>query len=247
MVAGGRRGYHNAPLTDPSLPPDRRAACLALLRDAARTYAAEHGTTHWWPYLTEPAAALLAPLYAAHPRAVEEDALIPLPGAGFDDYLAALPGKRRLAVRRERLEFQSAGLRVLQLPLGDCFGDAGRLLAALQQSHGHAADSVAVTTGLLERQAASMGDTAWVTAAYDGRRMVAFGLYYHFGGTTWLRALGTDPSCPAPFAYFNIGYYLPIEDGYREGTSGLHAGMRTIRAKRLRGARVTDVYALLDT
>ncbi|MFD6971599.1 peptidogalycan biosysnthesis protein [Streptomyces sp. NPDC059949] len=246
VVAGARRGYHSAPLTDPSLPADRRTACLALLRDAARTYAAGHGTTHWWPYLTEPAAALLAPLYEAAPRPVEEDALIPLPGAGFDDYLASLPKKRRLAVRRERLEFHAAGLRVRQLPLGDCFRDSGRLLAGLQQSHGHAADSVAAMTGLLERQAESMGDRARVAAAYDGRRMVAFGLYYHFGGTTWLRAVGTDPSCPAPFAYFNVAYYLPIEDGYREGTSALHAGMRTIRAKRLRGARVTDLYALPD-
>ncbi|MFG2750770.1 peptidogalycan biosysnthesis protein [Streptomyces xanthophaeus] len=247
VVAGARRGYHSTPLTDPSLPAGLRAACLALLRDAARSYAAEHGTTHWWPYLTEPAAALLAPLYAAAPRPVEEDALIPLPGTGFDDYLASLPRKRQLAVRRERLEFRSAGLRVRQLPLGDCFGEAGRLLAALQQSHGHAADSERVMTGLLERQAGAMGDRARVAAVHDGRRMVAFGLYYHFGGTTWLRAVGTDPSCPAPFAYFNVCYYLPIEDGYREGTSALHAGMRAIRAKRLRGARVSGLYALPDS
>ncbi|MYV98518.1 GNAT family N-acetyltransferase [Streptomyces sp. SID3343] len=246
VVAGARRGYHNTPLTASSLPGDRREASLALLRATARTYAAAHGTTHWWPYLTEPAAALLAPLYASAPVPVEEDAVIPLPGTGFDDYLASLPRKRRIAVRRECLDFRSAGLRVRHLPLGDCFRDVGRLLAGLQQSHGHAADTTAAMTVVLERQAQAMGDQARVVAAYDGPRMAAFGLYYHFGDTTWLRAAGTDPSCPAPFAYFNAAYYLPIEDAYRQGTSALHTGMKTIHAKRLRGARISGLYSLAD-
>ncbi|MGI5484532.1 peptidogalycan biosysnthesis protein [Streptomyces lavendofoliae] len=245
VVAGARRGYHNAPLTDPRLSGEQRAACLRLLRDAARAHAARHGTTHWWPYLTESAARQLAPLYRTPPHRLDDDATIPLPGTGFDDYLASLPSKRRVAVRHERAAFDAAGLDVRRLALADCHRDAGRLLAALQVSHGHA-DDTGTMTRLLERQADAMGERARVVAAYDGPRLAAFCLYYHYGATTWLRAVGTDPARPVPFAYFALAYYLPIEDAYRHGSGAVHAGIKAIRAKRLRGARVTGLYALHD-
>lgn len=246
VLAGARRGYHNSPLTDPHLPGHRLTPCLTLLRDAARDLAGRHGTTHWWPYLTEPAARLLAPLYRTPPHRMEDDATIPLPGAGFDDYLASLPSKRRVAIRRERSAFAAAGLDVRHQLLADCHEDAGRLLAALQQSHGHGDDTAAMTS-LLKRQADAMGDQARVVAAYAGPRMTGFCLHYHQGGTTWLRAVGIDPEHPAPFAYFALTYYEPIEEAYRNGSTALHAGMKAIEAKRLRGARVSGLYALHDT
>ncbi|WP_406207895.1 GNAT family N-acetyltransferase [Streptomyces sp. NBC_01017] len=246
VIAGARRGYHNTPLTDPGLPGDVELQCLSLLRAAARDHAGRHGTSHWWPYLTEPAMQRLAPLYDTPPHRMEDDATIPLPGAGFDDYLAALPSKRRVAIRHERAAFEAAELDVRHLYLMDCYEDAGRLLAALQRSHGHGDDTDAMT-GLLKRQADAMGERARVVAAYDGHRMTGFCLYYHQGGTTWLRAVGIDPERPAPFAYFALTYYEPIEDAYRHGTTALHAGMKAIEAKRLRGARVSGLYALVDT
>ncbi|MGN9762033.1 hypothetical protein [Streptomyces sp. SD31] len=76
--------------------------------------------------------------------------------------------------------------------------------------------------------------------------MTGFCLYYHQGDTTWLRAVGIDPERPAPFAYFALTNYAPIEDAYRHGSIALHAGMKAIEAKRLRGARVSGLYALHD-
>lgn len=246
VIAGARRGYHNTPLADPALAEDVDAHCLASLREAAREHAERHGTAHWWPYLTESATRRLTPLYGTPPHRVEDEATIPLPGAGFDDYLAALPSKRRVAIRHERAAFEAAGLDVRRQRLADCYEDAGRLLAALQKSHGHGDDTDAMTS-LLKRQADAMGDQARVVAAYDGARMTGFCLYYHQGGTTWLRAVGIDPERPAPFAYFALTYYAPIEDAYRHGSTALHAGMKAIEAKRLRGARVSGLYALHDT
>ncbi|MFE5916508.1 peptidogalycan biosysnthesis protein [Streptomyces sp. NPDC056468] len=245
VIAGARRGYHNTLLTGPDLPDDVEVQCLSLLRDAAREHAGRHGTSHWWPYLTQSATRRLAPLYGTPPQHMEDDATIPLPGAGFDDYLAALPSKRRVAIRHERATFEAAGLDVRRVDLMDCYEDAGRLLAALQRSHGHGDDTDAMT-GLLKRQADAMGERARVVAAYDGSRMTGFCLYYHQGSTTWLRAVGIDPERPAPFAYFALTYYEPIEDAYRHGTTALHAGMKAIEAKRLRGARVSGLYALDD-
>lgn len=245
VLAGARRGYHNTPLTDPHLPEGRAAQCLTLLREAARDHAERHATTHWWPYLTESATRRLAPLYGTSPHRLEDDATIPLPGCGFADYLASLPSRRRVAIRHERAAFEAAGLVVRRQSLLDCHRDAGRLLAALQRSHGHDGDTDAMT-GLLQRQADAMGDRARVVAAYAGSRMTGFCLYYHHGGTTWLRAVGLAPGHPAPFAYFVLTYYAPIEDAYRHGSTALHAGMKAIEAKRLRGARVSGLSALYD-
>ncbi|MEV6685432.1 peptidogalycan biosysnthesis protein [Streptomyces sp. NPDC051130] len=246
VIAGARRGYHNTPLTAPGLGPERRDACLALLRDAVRRFADHHGTTHWWPYLTTPAAARLAPLYRAPALHLEDDALIPLPGTGIDDYISSLPSQRRAGVRRERRDFASAALDVRRQPLADCFEDAGVLLAGHQQDHGHDRDGIDAMTALLKRQATAMGSEARVVAAYDGHRMTGFCLYYHYGTTTWIRAVALDRSHPAPHLYFNLMYYLPVEDAYAHGTTALHAGMTAIEAKRRRGARVSALYALVD-
>ncbi|MER5728406.1 GNAT family N-acetyltransferase [Streptomyces sp. NPDC002138] len=246
VIAGARRGYHNTPLTAPGLDPGRRDACLTRLRDAVRRFAEHHGTTHWWPYLTTGATALLAPLYPDPALHLEDDALIPLPGTGIDDYVSCLRRQRRSGIRSERRDFAASGLEVRRQSLADCFEDAGFLLAGHQQDHGHDRDGVDAMTGLLERQAMAMGGEARVIAAYDGHRMIGFCLYYHYGSTTWIRASAHDRHHPAPHLYFNLTYYLPIEDAYVHGTTALHVGMGTIRAKRLRGAAVSGLHALVD-
>ncbi|MFJ6784941.1 peptidogalycan biosysnthesis protein [Streptomyces yangpuensis] len=246
VIAGARRGYRNTALTAPGLDAVRRDTCLTLLRDAARDLARRNGTTHWWPYLTAEATALLAPLYADEPVHLEHDALIPLPGTDFEAYLASLPARRRVGVRRERREFTAAGPDVRHLVLADCADDAGVLLAGHQQDHGHDRDGIDAMTALLKRQAASMGSAARVVAAYEGRRMTGFCLYYHYAATTWIRAVAVDRTHPAPHMYFNLMYYLPIEDAYAHGTTALHAGMTTIEPKRRRGALISGLYALTD-
>ncbi|MFE3580937.1 peptidogalycan biosysnthesis protein [Streptomyces vinaceus] len=246
VIAGARRGYHNTPLTAPGLNPGRRDACLALLQGAVRAFADRHGTTHWWPYLTTAAAARLAPLYPDPALHLEDDALIPLPGTGIDDYISSLPSQRRVGIRRERRLFAAAGPVVRRQVLADCFEEAAVLLAGHQQDHGHDRDGIGPMTALLKRQAAAMGSEARVVAAYDGHRMTGFCLYYHYGTTTWIRAVALDRDHPTPHLYFNLMYYLPVEDAYAHGTTALHAGMTTIEAKRRRGARVSGLYALVD-
>jgi hypothetical protein len=56
---------------------------------------------------------------------MKDDAATPLPGGSFEDYLASLPSKRRVAVRHERAAFHKTGLSIRHLPLGDCFWEAG--------------------------------------------------------------------------------------------------------------------------
>ncbi|MGN9762034.1 hypothetical protein [Streptomyces sp. SD31] len=63
-----------------------------------------------------------------------------------------------MAIRHERAAFAAAGLDVRHQRLADCYQDAGRLLAALQKSHGHGDDTDAMTA-LLKRQADAMATT----------------------------------------------------------------------------------------
>ncbi|MFE5678605.1 peptidogalycan biosysnthesis protein [Streptomyces erythrochromogenes] len=246
VIAGARRGYHNTPLTAPGLDPVRRDTCLTLLRDAARALADRNGTTHWWPYLTAEATARLAPLYPDDPLHLEDDALIPLPGADFEGYIASLPSRRRVGVRREHREFTANGPHVRHLALADCAEDAAVLLAGHQQDHGHDRDGIDAMTALLKRQATAMGSAARVVSAYDGRRMAGFCLYYHYASTTWIRAVAVDRTHASPHLYFNLMYYLPIQDAYAHGSTALHAGMTTVEAKRRRGAVISGLYALAD-
>ncbi|MEV0603083.1 GNAT family N-acetyltransferase [Streptomyces sp. NPDC050315] len=244
LLAGARRGYVNAPLLHPRLTPDRRREALSRLVAAAESLAAAQEAQPWWLYVTDAAASELADACGTKPVRLGQDARIPLPGSTFDDYLAARPSKRRVTIRRERRAFAEAGYELRTLRLSECADAAGALLAQLQERHGHAADP-AVMARLLRDQAEGMADSGIVCAAFAEGRMVAFSLFYRHAGTVWLRATGYDYArLRGAHEYFNLVYYLPIEDAYAHGATGLHLGMESLRAKTLRGATTSPLWAI---
>lgn len=247
LLAGARRGYVNAPLLHPRLTPGQRREALHHLVAATRTLAATHEAQPWWLYVTDTAAAELAEACGTKSARLAEDAHIPLPGTTFDDYLAALPSKRRVTIRRERRAFTEAAYELRTLRLSECADTAGALLAQLQERHGHPADPTAMAR-LLRDQADGMADTGTVRAAYAEDHMVAFSLYYHHANTIWLRATGYDYArLRDAHEYFNLVYYLPIEDAYAHGATALHLGMESLRAKTLRGAATSPLWAVAGT
>lgn len=244
VLAGARRGYLNAPLLHPRLAPARRREALSHLVTAAGSLASARAAQPWWLYVTDTEAAELAAACGTRPVRLSQDARIPLPGSTFDDYLAGLPSKRRVSIRRERRAFAEAGYELRTLRLSECAGTAGALLAQLQERHGHSADPAAMA-GLLRDQAAGMADTGTVLAAYADDRMVAFSLYYRHAGTVWLRATGYDYArLRAAHEYFNLVYYLPIEAAYAHCATALHLGMESLHAKTLRGAVTSSLWAV---
>ncbi|MGW6722771.1 GNAT family N-acetyltransferase [Streptomyces sp. NPDC054995] len=244
LLAGARRGYLNAPLLHPLLTPARRREALDRLVTAAGTLAAAENAVPWWLYVSDEAAAELADACGTKPVQLNQDARIPLPGTTFDDYLAALPSKRRVTIRRERRAFAEAGYERRTLRLSECADTAGALAAQLQARHGHPADP-AVMAAILHDQAEGMADSGTVHAAFTGRHMVAFSLAYHHAGTVWLRSTGYDYArLRGAHEYFNLVYYLPIEDAYAHGATALHLGMESLRAKVLRGATASPLWAV---
>ncbi|MET8806320.1 GNAT family N-acetyltransferase [Streptomyces sp. NPDC004546] len=228
----------------PRLTPGRRREALNGLVAAASSLAVAHAAQPCWLYVTDAAAAELADACGTKPVQLGQDARIPLPGSRFEDHLAGLPSKRRVAVRRERRAFTEAGYELRALRLSECADSAGALLAQLQQRHGHAADPD-VMARLLRDQADGMADSGVVLAAYADGRMVAFSLCYRHAGTVWLRATGYDYArLRGAHEYFNLVYYLPIEVAYAHGATTLHLGMESLRAKTLRGAVTSPLWAI---
>ncbi|MEV8016109.1 GNAT family N-acetyltransferase [Streptomyces sp. NPDC086554] len=247
LFAGARRGYLNAPLLHPRLTPDRRSEALSRLVAAAGSLAADQKAQPWWLYVTDAAAAELADACGTKPVQLNQDARIPLAGSTFDDYLAGLPSKRRVTIRRERRAFAEAGYELRTLRLSECADAAGALAAQLQERHGHPADP-AFMTRLLREQADGMADSGIVCAAYAEGRMVAFSLFYRYADTVWLRSTGYDYArLGGAHEYFNLVYYLPIEHAYAHGATALHLGMESLRAKTLRGAVASPLWAIEGT
>lgn len=247
LLAGARRGYRNAPLLHPALTVEQRRLALRRLLEAARSLAAAHRAQVWWLYVTDAAAGELADAYGGKPVELAQDATIPLPGRAFDDYLAGLGSKRRVAVRRERRAFTEAGYEVRALRLSQCAEAAGALLAQLQRRHGHDADPAAMAA-LLREQAAGMDDTGTVLTAWADGAMAGFSLFYVHAGTVWLRATGYDYArLREAHEYFNLVYYLPMDHAYAQGATALHLGMASLRAKTLRGAVTSPLWAVEGT
>ncbi|WP_326667957.1 GNAT family N-acetyltransferase [Streptomyces sp. NBC_01257] len=244
LLAGARRGYLNAPLLHPALTPDHRREALHHLVTAVRSLAAAEQAQPWWLYVTDTAATELADVCGTEPVRLNEDARIPLPGSTFADYLAGLPSRRRVAIRRERRAFAEAGYELRTLRLSQCAEAVGALAAQLQARHGHPADP-AFMTRLMRDQADGMADSGVVIAAFAEEHMVAFSLFYRHAGTLWLRSTGYDyAQLRGAHEYFNLVYYLPIEDAYAQGATALHLGMESLRAKTLRGAVTSPLWAL---
>ncbi|MER6213701.1 GNAT family N-acetyltransferase [Streptomyces sp. NPDC001674] len=244
LLAGARRGYLNAPLLHPRLTPGRRREALNRLVAASGSLAAAHQAEPWWLYVSDEAAAELAGACGTKAVRLNTDARIPLPGRTFDDYLAGLPSKRRVTIRRERRTFAEAGYELRTLRLFQCADAAGALAAQLQERHGHPADP-AFMAGLLREQAEGMADSGVVLAAYAGDRMVAFSLFYRYADTVWIRSTGYDYAhLRDAHEYFNLVYYLPIEHACTHGATALHLGMESLRAKTLRGAVTAPLWAI---
>ncbi|MBW5481338.1 GNAT family N-acetyltransferase [Streptomyces bambusae] len=244
VLAGARRGYLNAPLLHPRLTPDRRREALGRLVAASRSLAAAEQAQPWWLYVTDAAAAELADVCNAVPVQLNQDARIPLPGSTFDDYLAGLPSKRRVTIRRERRAFAEAGYELRTLRLSECADAAGALAAQLQGRHGHPADP-GFMAALLREQAEGMADTGIVHAAYAENRMIAFSLFYLHADTVWIRSTGYEyAQLRGAHEYFNLVYYLPIEYAYAHGATALHLGMESLRAKTFRGAVTSALWAV---
>lgn len=245
VLAGARSGYRSdVPVSDRLTPADASGMRARLLREAAER-AGRDDRQAVLLYVPANAYSQLAADVGSHGAPVGSDATISLPGGSFADWLGELPRKKRKNVRHEIKAYEAAGWRTEVVPLGAVIDDAVPLVAALQDKHGALGEPRALAR-LLARQAQAFGERA---IAFVGRlhgQIGAFALAYRHGDVLEIRMAGLnyDLAPEAAYAYFNVMYYAPISHAYASGARAVHLGVSSLRAKVLRGARLTSLWAL---
>jgi hypothetical protein len=157
----------------------------------------------------------------------------------FAGYLAALPSKRRVVVRRERRALAERGVTVTRGPLTDAVDDLVTLRCALVGKYGGAPDR-AKETAALDRIRATFGAAATVFAARAGGPLLGFAVFAQDGPQWTPLFCGADYQRPeARLTYFATLFYEPVALAPGLGVRTIGYGLGSWEAKRLRGcARV---------
>jgi len=256
ILVGQRRGYQAHLLTSGDVSPESAASALLDRLDHLRADVVGSGilpsvTGGSTPCVagflgTRDVLALRAAGVPALPVLLTTDAWIPVGPGGWAQWLQSLPSKgRRDSVKQEIKAFARAGYQIRRSPLSECYREAAELLAATQRRYGHPYD-LDVLAESFRRQAIAMGSAAQVLfCARQGESAVAFCLYYIFGDTLFVRAVGFDyPQLRGAAEYFNLVYYEPVRIAADHGLSWLHLGIESADAKALRGARLRPLWLL---
>lgn len=245
LLVGQRRGYLAHLLTGEGT--DRAEAAAAVL-DAVRALRSplheESKIARVAMYLTtEDVRALRAAGVRTAPVALVTDAWIEIPPEGFDAWLASLSAHRARRVRSEIRKFDRAGYRVDHRTLAESWSDVARLVARSLSRYGVTVDDVASMAESFRKQGVLAGSRAEVVlCSRNGEPPVGFCLYYRWGDTVYLRALGFDHDRLASAAeYFNLTFYIPAQV---PGVRWMHAGTGTAQGKALRGARLRPLWLL---
>jgi hypothetical protein len=256
LLVGQRRGYQSHLLTQRGVSAEEAAPGLLdrlwrLRREVAGTDMLRSVTRGPVPCVasflgTGDVIALRAAGAGASPVLLTTDAWIPVAAGGWTEWLQTLPSKgRRDSVKQEVKAFAAAGYELTRSPLLECYRDAAELLAGTQKRYGHAYDIDQLAESF-RLQAVAMGLAAHVLfCAVPDEPPVGFCLYYIFGDTLFVRAVGFDyPRLKGAAEYFNLVYYASVRIAAEHGLRWVHPGIESPDAKALRGARLRPLWLL---
>jgi hypothetical protein len=234
LLVGPREGYQTHFLGDASAVAD----VVRQLRDAA------DGQACVAMYVTTAdALALRQAGVTTTPVLLEADAWIEVPDHSYQVWEQSLSRNRRKMVRRDVRQFQDAGYRVEQVTLPEHWQRLGEIASATQAKYGHHTEPE-IELKSLRNHALCMGDAARTALLYraDGE-LVGFCLYYAWQDTVTLRWLGLDyERLAGAQEYFNLCYYAQIELAGELGTRWVHAGVKSVDAKAIRGAQLRPLW-----
>jgi predicted N-acyltransferase len=168
----------------------------------------------------------------------------------FDAYLASLPGKRRLEVRRELHAFQRHGLRAEVVDgsaLGGILQELIPLYASQQRKYGLDA-SIEAARGTLEWIRERFADVTRVVVVRDTDHALAFHLLYEVGGTihSYLGGQTYEQRAHDGFAYFDAVFYEPVRLAISRGIRRIDYGTESYWAKVARGCALEPLTSFVD-
>jgi hypothetical protein len=249
LLVGPRRGYQTHLLASPHVCRERAAAALVArlleLREQIRGRPPRPAPCVAMYLTTADAVALRQAGVRAAPVLLDADAWMTVPLDGWSGWLDALPQRRRSAVRREARAFRAAGYTIDRMTLLECHAAIAPIWRPNQARYGHPVD-LDVLTHKLREQGEAMGSAAKVLICRrPGGEPVGFCVFYQWGDTVFLRIAGFDyPRLCRAAEYFNVVYYAHVESAPRLGVRRLHAGIKSLEAKALRGARLRPLWLM---
>lgn len=164
-----------------------------------------------------------------------------LPGSHPTDYLAMLPRRRRVEVRRERRLLRESGVTAVPVEAEAVFEDLVALRCRLVEKYRGPADvpTEAARLRALVEDVAGGAPRVQVALTDDGA-IVGFALFAEHGRTWHAVAVGYDYRDPrSRLTYFETAFYSAAERAYAEGITTLGYGQGSWQAKRARGCRAT--------
>jgi predicted N-acyltransferase len=247
LLVGSVSGYHSDVLVDPSLSATDQQAVTRELVLRCRSVAAERGALSMaMMYAPEQTAVTIACSVpgATRPILTSANTRIAASWTDLDSFLGSFTSRRRSNMQRELGVFGAAGTRVVETKLSDCLQAVGPLLGNVHRRHG-AADTDLVTTEYLTSQASHLDHASTVFLELADDDPVGFSLCYEWGRELYVRVAGFDYERATRFAYFALGYYLPLDHALRRGLAGIHFGPGTYQAKASRGAALDPTWSLV--
>lgn len=247
LLVGGCSGYHSEILLAPGLDEHGRAAVTRTLLTRCREVAAARGArTLAFMYAPRAAAQGVAAVWGVTSRAIatSAEAVIPLSGEerDFDDYLARFPSARRSKLRKEVAAFEASGARLGRYRLGEVLTEVGPLLGAHQRKFGDPVTDEQMGQ-YLALQDKHLGEGSVVFVDERGGRINGFTLCYAHGDTLYSRAAGFAATYAAPFSYFNLAVYAPVQHAIANGFTAVALGAGSYQGKVLRGAEVRGLWS----
>lgn len=246
LLAGARRAYTNDVLVDRHLTaPERQHVERTLIEGALDRAEGAGLDAALFLYLGTDGAERICGHYPnATPLFTTAEAVLDLPGTGFDDYLAALPAKRRREVRREVSRFAGSGSAVTTLSVDGHWERLASLFGEVQRRYGHAGDDE-VWRRVVQRQTVRVAADAVILGCLAGKQLVGAVLIYPWRGTVYAKLVGFNyDRLQAAYEYFNLVFYGVIRYAYDHGLSRVRFGREALEAKVRRGARLDPLWSV---
>ncbi|MGW0070105.1 hypothetical protein ACWDUI_21890 [Streptosporangium sandarakinum] len=162
-----------------------------------------------------------------------------LPGGGFEDYLAALPRKRRGEARRELRLLREAGVEVRAERVSEPGADVVELKCGHSAKYNGRPPDRAKTAGRLRDLCAG---GALLLRAERAGDLLGYGLFVEHAGVWYCVSTGMDySSAAARHTYFATVFYEPARLAYPAGVRRLHYGQGSWRAKTARGCEAVEL------
>ncbi|MGC9666042.1 GNAT family N-acetyltransferase [Planosporangium sp. 12N6] len=238
LFCGGRHPAHTGVNAAGVPPADRARLTDALLAHAERA-AAERGLRSAGMLYVDADDVVTRRVLADRGYAIGAHAtaaVLDVPGAGLDGYLAGLRSKTRIMVRREIRRLADAGFGVSVHPVTpEVQDDLDRFEGALNAKYGGAFDPGAVRR-LRESIAAHLPRHARVAFADLAGRRCGSALFFRWRDELHVRTAGFDYALKGDLpGYFGLLFYGLIAHAHETGVRRIFYSTGAERAKRSRG------------